>query len=304
MLQQQYDASEGGDQSRATAQSALLDRCERLLACYRLHTKAINSPLGQLILPEKLQLLPLFCTSLIKSPILRPSLPKRGSGLRATAPSPSADERAIYLWQAATMSSPAYALLMVYPNVFPIADLQGEDGAWQMPERPQQQPSNNVDMCEIALERYVQMPPTLHPTISSLSDDGIYLVDACFALYLYIGRSVSKEMVQNLEFAVAEEMGPRGSSSSSSSEDDPHPIARLVWQLRKFCQVGGGSESMVRPTFAPVVLVKDTGNHDDELSRDINRWMVCDATSHEKDYVDFLCDIHRQIRTRVDTGKS
>ena len=120
MLQQPNDASEGGNQSRATSQSALLERCQRLLACYRLHTKAINSPLGQLILPEKLQLLPLFCTSLIKSPILRPSMPRRCSGLQSIAPSPRADERAFYLWQVATMSSPAYALLMVYPNIFPL----------------------------------------------------------------------------------------------------------------------------------------------------------------------------------------
>ena len=50
-------------------------------------------------------------------------------------------------------------------------------------------------MSELALERYVQMPPTLHPTISSLADDGIYLVDACFVIYVYTGRSVSEETV-------------------------------------------------------------------------------------------------------------
>ena len=58
----------------------------------------------------------------------------------------------------------------------------------------------------------------------------------------------------------------------------PHPsrvidqcdIVRLIWQLRKFSQVGGGSESMVRPTFAPVEIVRDTGNHDDEFCRGIS----------------------------------
>ena len=80
------------------------------------------------------------------------------------------------------------------------------------------------------------------------------------------------------------------------------PLARFIWQLRAFSSVGGGSESMMRPTYSPIVIVRDTSDHDGEPSRDVIRWMVCDATSHEKDYVDFLCELHRQIRSRVDAG--
>lgn len=48
--------------------------CAKIMGNYRLHTSARNSPLGQLILPETLQLLQLFCLGLHKSRGLYPDL--------------------------------------------------------------------------------------------------------------------------------------------------------------------------------------------------------------------------------------
>ena len=289
MLQQPNDPSM--DYARVTAQSALLERSQRLLANYRMHTKALNSPLGQLILPEKLQLLPLFCTSVIKSPLLRPSLTKRGSGLASAMPSPRADERAFYLWNAAT-SSPAFAMLMVHPILFSVREFRDGDGTWVSP----QQQTRGSRLSNLSSTRYVQLAPTLHPTISNLAADAIYLLDTCFSIYVFIGRNVPEESAQMLEnaFAVGKVVPSSGAIGS--------PLARFIWQLRAFSSVGGGSESMMRPTYSPIVIVRDTSDHDGEPSRDVIRWMVCDATSHEKDYVDFLCELHRQIRSRVDAG--
>ena len=70
---------------------------------------------------------------------------------------------------------------------------------------------------------------------------------------------------------------------------DQCDIVRLIWQLRKFSQVGGGSESMVRPTFAPVVIVRDTGNHDDELSSHA-LFFVVDAINRYPDANIFYSD--------------
>ena len=46
------------------ARTNVLDECVSVLANYRAHTSARSSPGGQLILPELMQLLPLFCLSL------------------------------------------------------------------------------------------------------------------------------------------------------------------------------------------------------------------------------------------------
>ena len=114
------------------ARDLLISKCVHILSNYRLHTSAISLPLGQLILPDRLQLLPLFCMSFLKSIMLRPSFPKRGSGIRAVKPSPTANERACGLSYGAAVL-PAFAMLLVHANVFPILDLQDGAGEWQIP---------------------------------------------------------------------------------------------------------------------------------------------------------------------------
>ena len=51
----------------------LVNRVSNSLACYRQHCAAPSQP-GQLILPETLKLLPLYCHCLLRSPALMPSL--------------------------------------------------------------------------------------------------------------------------------------------------------------------------------------------------------------------------------------
>ena len=51
----------------------LTDRCSSILASYRRHCATPTSP-AQLILPESLKLLPIFCLALTKTPALRGGL--------------------------------------------------------------------------------------------------------------------------------------------------------------------------------------------------------------------------------------
>jgi protein transport protein SEC24 len=278
---------EAGDNARIMSRHDLLARCVKILASYRLHTTAVNSPLGQLILPDKLQLLPLFAMAIIKGPLLSPSMPKRGSGARSAVPSPRGDERAFYLLHASS-ASPACAMLMAHPNLFPIENLQDGAGEWQAPIATSQADGSPIP----EHNKYVLFPPSIHPTIASLDDKGIYLLDTCFAIYLFVGRDAPGDKIEEVKQYLAD---PAGCDLA---------ISRLVWQMRTFCHVGGGSESTVRPSFPPVILVKQSEGQDSRLSQDFMRWMVCDSNTHERDFVDFLCDIHRQIRSKVDAGRA
>jgi protein transport protein SEC24 len=278
---------EAGDNSRIKSHHNLLERCAKILASYRLHTTAVNSPMGQLILPDKLQLLPLFAMGLIKGPLLRPSMPKRGSGARSAIPSPRGDERAFYLHQAST-ASPAYAMLMAYPNLFSIENLQDGAGEWQAPMTASQADGSPFSQHN----EYVHFPPSIHPTIASLDDKGIYLLDTCFAIYLFVGREVPANKIKEIKQYLSD---PAGCNLA---------ISRLIWQMRTFCHVGGGSESTVRPSYPPVILIKQSDGQDSRLSQEFMRWMICDSNTHEKDFVDFICDIYRQIRSKVDAGQA
>jgi hypothetical protein len=44
---------------------------------------------------------------------------------------------------------------------------------------------------------YVELPDALRPTLSSMDDDQVYLLDTCFAFYVLIGTNVSPESVNN-----------------------------------------------------------------------------------------------------------
>jgi hypothetical protein len=100
------------------------------LSNYQLQTSALLLPIGQLILPDRLQLLPLIC---LMSVTFRSSLPKLGSGIRAVKPSLTADEQAFGLHTGAT-AHPALAMLLVHPNVFPILNLQDGASEWEIPK--------------------------------------------------------------------------------------------------------------------------------------------------------------------------
>ena len=97
-----------------------------------MHTSARMSPVGQLILPESLQLLPLFCLSLRKSRMLRNS----NSNIQFKAPFPTADERAYHIFYG-RMYHPTMSLHCVHPNLLQVSDMRTRDGEWIVPEQLQ-----------------------------------------------------------------------------------------------------------------------------------------------------------------------
>jgi protein transport protein SEC24 len=150
---------------RQKARDALYATCLNMLVNYRLNTPAISSPTGQLLLPSRLQLLPLFCMCLIKLPLLATGFPCRDPSSAGARIQPSGDERAYFNLQL-LQSSPSTCMLLLYPNIYSI-DLNSED---------------NQDL-----------PPLVRPTMESFQDDGIYLIDDGLRIFMYLGRLVPED---------------------------------------------------------------------------------------------------------------
>ena len=289
-----------GGGTHKVAREAIVKRCVNLLANYRLNTSARNSPSGQLILPEALQLLPLFCLSLRKSLIFRPSLPK---GSWSSRPSPTADERAYHIHHGAAVC-PALAMLSVHSNLYVVTKLRKRDGEWIVPT-----PAVAADEASIAsasCRPYMQLPKSTHPSITSIDEDGIYLLDDGFVLYLYVGKAVPTDLRR--DFLVFDN-GSRQTPVVSSTSEAGRKLLNIAWQMRSFCSMGGAGSSLLRPTAAPIVVVLAGGSAINDTRADLKHkfledklvtLLVDDTTAHETFYSDFLCQLHRRIQESID----
>lgn len=273
------------------ARRNLMEEMTNALAGYRLNTKAWNEPRGQLMLPSQLTMLPLFCMALLKSPMLRSSLPLARSGLRADHANPTADERAYALFYGSSVH-PAMAMLMVHPNIFPLANLE-DAGEWYMPEMIETPQSEHL---HAAHHEYVLMPKTTHPSIACIEDDQVYLVDDGLHIYVFVGRDVKVDVKNELL-----ETSVLGCTLSTSS-DLGQQVERLVWQMRTFSSIGPGSESMLRPTFAPLIVAQGHASHKDAFEEKVMNLMVDDQIGGELDYTNFLIECHKRVMSRVNKG--
>lgn len=267
-----------------SARNYLVDNCINTLSQYRLNTSAKNSPPGQLILPEALQLLPLFVMCLRKSVLLRSAIPV-GSTIKASkAPQPSVDERMHAMFHASNIS-PSLAILLVHPNVYKLTGLKGREGFEYIPQSHEK----DAFVAE-ACKPYIQLPQTCHPSISSFDDESIYLIDDGFSFFLYIGKSVSEE-------SMLEVFGDSGRPVDGiiSTSKYGKRILSIMKEIRGCCTS--------RPTFPPLIVYRSgEGNGDREKQNTHSKIMtllVDDLTSQDKGYIDFLCALHRKIRNRI-----
>ena len=250
---------------RSNARAAIYHECLHILSTYR---KVATGSLQQLLLPETLRLLPLFCMGLMKSPMLRPSIPTRLQNLSAVVLRPCSDERAYFNFHA-SQASPSSALLLAYPRVFPLTGLKSGAGEWVESTGPE-------------LPGLVKLPNALFPTMETLEDDGVYLIDGGLRLYLWIGRDVPPDVRTAVHSQTLSEWNPAGD--------------RVVWQLRAFNTPhrGGHDSSASRPVFPPLLLAHEGQESSSETS--VLDLMVDDAICGEKDYGDFLMRMHQAIR--------
>ena len=250
------DPKEG---SLHNARSNVFQNCVSILANYRMNTTARSSPSGQLILPESLQLLPLFCLSLRKSRMFR------NSNVQFKAPFPTADERAYHIFYG-RMVSPNMSLQCVHPNLLQVSDMRSRDGEWITP--PVLQEMNKYADKEViaaSMRPVCQLPKTMNPSIACLDEKGMYILDDRFAFYLFIGKDVQEEKWREL-LAVEEPSGvnrvngqwvsnvPMGALTLASTESG-HKLRNILHQLRILNSPNVTLGYNARHTYAPLVLV-------------------------------------------------
>jgi len=260
-----FDLEERGS-IRAKAKESVYHECIHILGKYR---KLVKNGASQLLLPEKLRLLPLFCMCLVKSTMLRPGIATRIAGSSLLTVRPTGDERAYLNWHAA-QSGPATSMLFLYPRILRVDSLDDGDGDWR--EGGAEQMS-----C-------VQLPPAYSASMESMQDDRIYLVDDGLRIFLFVGKDVP----DNVKQQYATEHVPM-------AEWNP-ALDRLLWQLRA---VHGRAESSLRPTYAPLIKVFQKEGHQSPLEANLLDLMVEDAICGDNDYNEFLIRLHQKVRDRA-----
>jgi len=256
----------------------------------------------------------LFCNSLSGSRMFRISL---SSSMKK--PSPLADERAYYLLHGAR-TSPILAMLCVHPNLYRITNIPEGLGVgdWVIPQSSSSSPGNRLKddrFWNLSHRHYVQLPPSIRPTIASLQNDnlssnGIYILDDGFTIQIYVSQETYKDIRCELltyeygEFfdddgcenttEVSSGLGdgfvtPSQTLTLSNSSDFGRKVWRVIKQHRRLSLMGGGDtglEMCSRPTVAPIVVVIAKGGlgHrkplDDDLENEVMRsLMVVEETT-------------------------
>ena len=293
------DLDDPNEGSLHSARSNVFQKCVSILANYRMYTTARSSPSGQLILPESLQLLPLFCLSLRKSRLFRTS------SVPFKAPFPTADERAHHIFYG-RMVSPNMSLQCVHPNLFQVSDMRTRDGEWITPPSLETNTYAGETVASASMRPVCQLPKSMNPSIACLDEKGMYILDDRFAFYLFIGKDVPEEKWRELLSvstpAGAHRVGgewisnvPMGELSLAST-DAVHKLRNILDQLRMLNSPNATLAMNARHTYAPLVLV--FVGHGSVFEEEMDSLLVDDPVGHEKSYVDFLCDVHRAVRQK------
>ncbi len=129
-----------------------------------------------LAIPESIQLLPLFCMSLVKNVCFR-----GGADI-------SSDVRS-YMINLLNNMPVSHSRCFIYPRMFSLHNMPQDAGL------PLSQPSESTPT---AGKKNVKLPPIVTLSAESLTTDGIYILENAVYLQLWVGRGVDPNMLQPL----------------------------------------------------------------------------------------------------------
>ena len=263
------------EQIRISTRDGFFHRCVLILANYRQFTGAVSVPLGELALPERLQLLPLFIMSIMKCPMLRPGVAHRLGENPQPLISPTGDERAFFTYHA-SRCMPATSMLLVHPSIYPV--LNNDDpriGEWT--------PYGG----SFKGHGFVRMPAPRPTSIATLEDNGVYFIDNGLSIYLIVEKQAPDSFRQNWH---------------EIATNNPK-IANMSWQLRTFSSAQKGQESDIRGTYAMITPVFLQEGRHGKREVDVLNLMIDDAVGGEKNASDFIGNLSRSVRERLDSVK-
>lgn len=251
-----------------TVRDSLTEQCIEALYAYRSHC-ASTSPVGQLILPESLKLMPLYTLSALKSLALRCN--GQDVGRTGVLPDPTADERAAFLLLLESLPvSAVYRVL--HPRVYDLRALtEGKDDPQAL------QPVQESD-------EHFALPRPKPASSEFVSLAGALFVDAGAVMFIQVGRDCPRELMQQA-FAVSRPDGGAPPALADGGE-----VAGMIRCLMRECSHG--------LPFVPPLKIVESGSRTTDETRMLSL-LVEDKTKHEVSYVDYLCSIHRRIQQKM-----
>ncbi|GAA6001017.1 uncharacterized protein JCM10292_006332 [Rhodotorula paludigena] len=232
---------------------SLTDSCVKSLLAYRKHCASSTSP-AQLILPESFKLFPLYALALMKTKALK-------GGVVAS------DVRTWAMRQLKSLGVPA-TVRMLYPRMLAVHLFADEVG---FPDERGQ----------------LVLPPMMRTSYSRMEPHGAYLVENGERAILWLGASVSPQILQDLYGNEnLDELDTRMSTL-------PNLPTRLSAQLRNIITY---FESRYGVGCIPVLIARQ---NIDGTEFEFSNMLVEDSNNEQLSYIDFLCLTHQQIQATL-----
>ncbi|KAI6243881.1 hypothetical protein M3Y99_00054500 [Aphelenchoides fujianensis] len=225
----------------------IVSTCAHILSNYR-EKCSENSPIGQLILPEGLKLLPLIGNCIAKCEAL-------SGGSEITV-----DDRA---WMMSLIPSLRVdeAMRLLYPTILPLTGLQLES--------PEQQ---------------IDFPAPVRASMEFLQQNEAYLIENGLLCFIWVGAGVPAEWLQDVFDARGLD---RLDTESGVVPERDNARSRAVRQVLDRLNRGRSRQLKTH-------VVKPN----DALESWMKKFLVEDRYAQNlPSYVDFLCDVHREIRS-------
>lgn len=247
-----------------TAREHVTSSCVGSLFAYRKYCANTSSP-GQLILPESLKLLALYCLGLHKSPLLRTSA--------------KGDERTAALYRVLSFT-PEMIAWNIAPRLFPLHTidptslLSQEDGA----------ASGQLSA--------LKLPPYLPVSSEKLEAGGAFLVENGLEAFIYVGPQASPDLVMALlGVPQLEDAHAAGGSAARGMVLPVLPASPLNMAVHRMLDA---IRSHRRSYMRLRVLRRN-----DPFDALFHNLLIEDKQSGGQSYVDYLCAVHRAIQHRM-----
>ncbi|KAI8975427.1 hypothetical protein BDF20DRAFT_605994 [Mycotypha africana] len=240
--------------NRKDLHRSLTDACVDILTAYRINCAAATSP-GQLILPEAFKLLPVYVHGAIRSSVLR-----------GVGPDMNIDARAAGMSMFNTLSV-AELVWTLYPRLYPLTGL-----------------SLTENTADLRGER--KLPNMIRCSYDRLDSKGCYLLDTGSELYLWMGKSVSSEFIENL-FNV-----------KTLDEIDPNMIT-LPAHSTILSEEVHGIMTQIQASRSKYLALRVVRQEKDASEFLFATWMSEDRNAEVQTYVDYMCVLHRKIQEEM-----
>ncbi|KAI0367684.1 sec24-like protein [Pilatotrama ljubarskyi] len=235
----------------------LTEKCALILYAYRKFCAASAAP-TQLILPEAFRTLPLYILGMMKTKPLK--------GRNVTA-----DVRNFYAHRLMSLS-PRSLMFHLYPRMLALHDL-------------------NDDIALPDASGKIDLPSLMRDSHLFMEGHGVYLIDNEDMSILWIGGSVSPQVLKDLI------------DIDDIMQINPHILYLPVLPTRLSTQVHNILAHRFRQRgYVPKFMIARQNLDGAEL--EFSDMLVEDQNNAAMSYLDYLCLIHKQIHTALTTGAS